>query len=157
MDYFSSDLGWLNFHRVVFILGYAFYFLGLPLALNFLWNDVIQSYLGQTKGGIVEYHLQALDGLHHKMILWALPLLSLGILAKILLLVESESLVSPMLVWRTSQQEFLAIVTWFTCALYLYTRIFLRWRYNACAWLYIVGLVIVLSAHYSGKFLLQVS
>ena len=41
VDYFSSTLGWLNFHRIVFLFGYAFYLLGLPLAANFLWRAAI--------------------------------------------------------------------------------------------------------------------
>lgn len=157
IDYFSSTLSWLNFHRVVFLEGYAFYLLGLPLALNFLWKNVIQPLFAETKDGILDHRLQELDGLHYKMILWALPLLTLGLLTKILMLLETEHLVTPAVIGRTAKEELLPIVAWFTCALYLYTRIFLRWRYNRCAYVYLAGLAIIVAAHYSGRFLLQVT
>lgn len=157
VDYFSSNLTWLNFHRAVFLLGYAFYLLGLPLAGSFLWKTLIEPLFGRSKDGILERRLEQLDQIHLKVILWALPLLTLGILAKILLLLESEPLVTPAIVARTAMEEFLAIVAWFTSALYLHTRIFLGWQYRRCAYVYIAGLLVVLAAHFSGRLLLQVS
>ena len=91
------------------------------------------------------------------MILWALPLLTLGILTKILLLVELEPLLTPAIIARTAQEEFLAIVAWFTSAIYLHSRIFLGWHYRRCAYVYVIGLLIVVAAHFSGRLLLQVS
>jgi ABC-type transport system involved in cytochrome c biogenesis permease subunit len=157
VDYFSSNLTWLNFHRAVFLFGYAFYILGLPLAISFLWKTLVEPVLGKSKDGILEHRLEELDRVHLKLILWALPLLSLGILTKILLLLDAEALVTPAIIARTATEEFLAIVTWFTSALYLHARIFLGWHYRRCAYVYIAGLIVVLAAHFSGRMLLQVS
>lgn len=156
VDYFSTSVSWFNFHRVAFVLGYAFFFLGLPLAISFLWTSVIRPFFHENKGSVVEHHLQELDNIHYHLVLWALPLLSLGLFTKILLLLDSEALVTPEVIWRASREEFLGVISWFTCALYLHIRIFWRWRYTACAVIYIVSLCLLTAAHFSGSFLLQV-
>lgn len=155
IDYFSGDFSWLTFTRLVFITGYAFYFLGLPLAVSFLWNDVIRPYFRAPRGAVIDRHLLELDRLHHNTVLWALPLLSLGLISRGLMLFDSEELVSPTIIAKNAQQEFFAIVSWLTCALYLHTRIFFRWRYNATALVYLGSLVLLIFAQLSGRFILS--
>ncbi len=156
--FFEDGITWLNFHRVVFILGYAFYLLGIPILMNFIWTNVlIPIFFKRPKGAVLEHYTRELEQVHLNLILWALPLLSLGIFTKILVWIENGMSFNAEMIWQASQGEFLAITTWFTCALFLHTRIFLRWRYSACAYVYLFGLIVVVAAHLSGQLLLQIT
>ena len=155
--FLTGDLSWLNFHRFIFLVAFAFYFLGLLLALNFLWKSILRPIFKPIKKGILDHQLGELDRMHHHMILWALPLLSVGIFTKILMLIDSSQGMLVDEIWQTAGQEFLAIALWFICALYLHARIFLKWQYNACAFVYLGGAIVVLGAHFSGRFMLQIT
>ncbi len=156
--FLDGGVSWLSFHRLVFLLGYAFYFLGIPLLLSFFWTHVAHPFFfKRPKGAILEHQTRELDRIHSHLILWALPLLSLGIFTKILTWIESEAIIDAQTIWATSGEEFLAITAWFTCAIFLHARVFLRWKYSACASLYFAGLIVVIGAHLSGRFFLQIS
>lgn len=156
--FFEGGLNWLNFHRIVFIVGYAFYFLGLPVVTNFIWTNIIYPFfVERPKGAVLEHHTRELERVHTNLILWALPFLSLGIFTKVLVLIEDGNNFDAQTIWQTSQQEILAITTWFTCSLFLFARIFLKLRYRICAYVYIAGLIFVIYAHLSGRMQLQIS
>ena len=153
---FAAGIDWLNFYRVMFLAGYAFYVLALPLALLFLWKAFVLPQFREVRGNKLNMQLEELDRQQHLMILWSLPFLTVGLMTKILLNIESGA-VGYGEVLNASRQEFLTIATWLTCAFYLHAKMFLRWRDQICALVYMAGFAVVLSAHFSGRVLLQIS
>lgn len=149
---FSSDLAWLSFHRLCFLLGYAFCILAFPLVIRFLWLMLRAQKLPAGQRAETERNLWRLDRMGYRMVLWALPLLTAGIIAEALVLVESHQLPSPVELWTMQRETFLALVTWFICGIYLHTRLFFGWRHARSAALYLIGLVLLLIGHFSQNF-----
>jgi ABC-type uncharacterized transport system permease subunit len=149
---FSNDLVWLSFHRLCFLLGYAFCILAFPLVFRFLWISVRKKKLAPEFRAESERHLWRLDRMGYRMVLWALPLLTAGIIAEGLVLVESHQLPTPMELWTQQQENLLALTAWFLCGIYLHTRLFFGWRHTKSAALYLTGLVILLIGHFSQSF-----
>lgn len=134
---FSSDLSWLNLHRISFLLGYSFCMLAAPIAVRILF----------------EKDSMALDRLLYRLILWALPLLSLGIVVEALLLVQSGSFPTPEEIWSQQKEMFLALGTWLFCGLFLHLRLFLGWKSLRSSALYLFSFAVIIAGHLSKHFL----
>lgn len=138
---FTYDLQWLSFHRLCFLLGYAFCVLALPLVLFFFfnrWREQNEKQLAQA---------DQMDRMLYRMILWALPLLTAGIIVEAILLLETNQLPSPEEIWTQKTETLLALATWFLCGIYLHTRLFFGWKRTKSAALYLFGLGVILLGH----------
>lgn len=148
---FTNDLEWLSFHRLCFLLGYAFCVLTFPLAFRYLWLRLREKRLPDEAVAGHERLLWKLDRMSFRMILWALPLLTAGIVTEALLLLEIGQLPSPHEIWAEQKETLLALATWFLCGIYLHARLFFGWRNFRTAALYFGGLVVILAGHLSDK------
>lgn len=145
--FFTDDLDWLSFHRLCFLLGYAFAALAAPLALRFFWGRLRARRLeGEAKVNC-NRSIAFWDRMTYRMVLWALPLLTAGIITEALVLMETNRLPSPEEIWMKKTETLLALAAWFLCGIFLHTRLFFGWRNLKSATLYIVGLVVLLGAH----------
>ena len=153
-EVFNNDMDWLNAHRLSFLLAYAFCVLAFPMALYFLWNNFRAKYISNAEEKtVLERKQWKLDRLQYRLILWALPLLTLGIIVESLLLIDRKELPSPLQIWTEQKEAFLALATWFICGVYLHTRLFFGWKFQRCAFFYLVGLILILAGHMSSNFL----
>ncbi|HEY8279002.1 MAG TPA: cytochrome c biogenesis protein CcsA [Bdellovibrionota bacterium] len=146
---FNSDLEWLSFHRLCFLLGYAFCVLALPLVLRYFQLSFKVRQSDPEHVARVERELWKLDRMGYRMVLWALPLLTAGIITELLLMIEAHRLPSPEQLWTEQQESLLALMAWFLCGIYLHTRLFFGWRNLRSAVLYLAGLVLLLGGHFS--------
>lgn len=146
---FTSDLAWLSFHRLCFLLGYAFCMLALPLVVRYLTLRARAPKLQQEFRAEAERELWRLDRMAYRMVLWALPLLTAGIIAEALVLLEQHQLPGPAELWSGQRETMLALTTWFLCGIYLHSRLFFGWRNTNAATLYLVGLALLLAGHFS--------
>ncbi|MGZ3695234.1 MAG: cytochrome c biogenesis protein CcsA [Bdellovibrionota bacterium] len=149
---FTDDLGWLSFHRLCFLVGYAFCILAFPLVSRFLWLQFRAGKQPPEMKAETERNLWKLDRMGYRMVLWALPLLTAGIIAEGLMLADNHMLPGPIELWTQQRETLLALVTWFICGIYLHTRLFFGWRYARSAALYLIGLGLVLIGHFSQSF-----
>jgi ABC-type transport system involved in cytochrome c biogenesis permease subunit len=149
---FTDDLLWLSFHRLCFLVGYAFCVLAFPLVCHFLWLQFRAKTLPTEQKAETERTLWKLDRMSYRMVLWALPLLTAGIIAEGLFLADNHMLPGPAELWTQQRETLLALVTWFICGIYLHTRLFFGWRYVRTAALYLIGLGLVLVGHFSHNF-----
>lgn len=149
---FTYDLEWLSFHRLCFLLGYAFCSLAFPLVLYYFiisWRARRNPDLDREKNRL---NLWVLDRMSYRMILWALPLLTAGIITEALLLLEVNQLPGPDEFWAQKQETLLALTAWFLCGIYLHTRLFYGWRNLRAAGLYLAGLGLLLVGHFTHGF-----
>lgn len=144
---FTNDLEWLSFHRLCFLLGYAFCILAFPLVLGYLRNHFRARSLPPEQAAAAERELWRIDRMGYRMVLWALPLLTAGIITEALLLLEGNRLPTPEQVWSKQGESLLALTAWFLCGIYLHTRLFFGWRNLRSAALYLVGLLVLLGGH----------
>ncbi len=146
---FTSDLEWLSFHRLCYLLGYAFCVLAFPLVLRYLRTSLQLRRLPLEKVAPVERELWRIDRMGYRMVLWALPILTAGIVAEVLLLMETHQLPSAQQLWTERQESLLALTAWFLCGISLHTRLFFGWRNLRAASLYLVGLILLVAGHFS--------
>jgi len=146
---FTSDLEWLSFHRLCFLLGYAFCILAFPLVLRYLRTALRIRRTPPEQLASVERELWRVDRMGYRMVLWALPLLTAGIITEVLLLMEAHRLPSPDQLWNHQEESLLALTAWFLCGIYLHTRLFFGWRNLRSAALYLVGLLLLIGGHFS--------
>jgi ABC-type uncharacterized transport system permease subunit len=144
---FTYDLEWLNFHRLCFLLGYAFSALAFPLVVSFCWISWRRRSAEADKKEIIEHRLWSLDRMIYRMILWALPLLTAGIITEALMLLETNRLPGPDQILGDKTETLLALFAWFLCGIYLHTRLFFGWRNLRAAGLYLAGLFLLLLGH----------
>lgn len=147
---FTSDLEWLSFHRLCFLLGYAFCILAFPLGLSYLRTSLRLRKMdpGEARSTL-ERSLSRTDRMAYRMVLWALPLLTAGIITEILLMIESHRLNAPEQLWRGNEESLLALTAWFLCGVYLHTRLFFGWKNLRSASLYLAGSVLLMGVHLS--------
>ena len=151
---FSNDMNWLHIHRLSYLLGYAFCMLALPVTIRWLVGSLRYKYLlTDQKKQEERKRLLRMDRMQYRMILWSLPLLTLGIIAEALYMLEQNQFPTPMQLWTERKEEFLALSTWFLCGIYLHSRIFFAWRNQRSAVLYFIGLVIIMIGQLSNSFL----
>ena len=144
---FSDDLDWLSFHRLCFLLGYAFCILAGPLALRHFWIRArARGLTGEARAHSMRQR-SFFDRMTYRMVLWALPLLTAGIITEALVLLETNRFPSPEQIWSQKTETLLALAAWFLCGVFLHTRIFFGWRNFKSATLYVVGMATLLSAH----------
>lgn len=144
---FTDELQWLGFHRLCFLLGYSFLLLALPLALRYLLLRY-QSPLPEVRQEeIRQEKIRVLDRMGYRMVLWALPLLSAGIITEALILLEANRLPAPEEILQGRVETLLALAAWFLCGIYLHTRLFLGWKGRRAAGLYLVGSVLLMVGH----------
>lgn len=144
---FTNDLQWLSFHRLCFLLGYAFCILAFPLVLSYLRTSLRLSHAAPEQVAAMERDLWRIDRMGYRMVLWALPLLTAGIITELLLMMEMNRLPSPEQIWASQSESLLALTAWFLCGIYLHTRLFFGWRNFRSATLYLVGLLVLLGGH----------
>jgi len=96
--------------------------------------------------------LWSLDRMSYRMILWALPLLTAGIITEALILLEANQLPGPLEIWHQKQETLLALTAWFLCGIYLHSRLFLGWKNLRAAGLYLAGLTLLLVGHFTHGF-----
>ena len=84
----------------------------------------------------------------YRMVLWALPLLTAGIITELLILIDSHKLPMPEQFWTQQKENVLALTAWFLCGMYLHTRLFFGWRNLRAAALYLAGLLLLVGAHF---------
>lgn len=149
---FSNDLQWLSFHRLCFLLGYAFCVLALPLGLRYFWESYQSRKTGEENRANVERSLWKLDRMEYRLILWALPLLSAGIITEALMLLEENRFPSPIQIWMERRETLLALAAWFLCGIYLHSRLFFGWKNLKATALYLTGLAFLLAGHLSHSF-----
>jgi len=140
---FSADLQWLSFYRLCFLLGYSFCLMALPMAAQYF-------YLSRKRKIGPESHgptLYSLDRMMFRMILLALPLLTAGIVAEAVVLLETNQFPSPKELITNRVETALAICTWALCGLYLHSRLFFGLKATRVAVLYLSGLCVTLLAH----------
>lgn len=150
---FTNDLEWLSFHRLCFLLGYAFCILAFPLVLRYLRTHLRLRTTAPEKVASTERELWKIDRMGYRMVLWALPLLTAGIITEVMIMIDSHRLPSPEQLWTQSQEGLLALTAWFLCGIYLHTRLFFGWRNLRSAALYLAGLLILLGGHFSQLFM----
>jgi ABC-type transport system involved in cytochrome c biogenesis permease subunit len=139
---FNRDLEWLSFHRLCFMVGYAFCLLSLPWLLRYFWLGLSSKEADKKNAG------QSLaDRMSFRMILWALPLLTVGIIVEALLLMETNQLPPPEALWKTQRETFLAIAAWSLCGIYLHLRLFWNWKEWRPAALYLGGFCLLALGH----------
>lgn len=148
-DVFTSDLEWLSFHRLCYLLGYAFCVLAFPLVLRYLSISLQLRRTPMEKAAPIERDLWRIDRMGYRMVLWALPILTAGIIAEVLLLIETHQLPTVEQLWTERQESLLALTAWFLCGIYLHTRLFFGWRNLRAASLYLVGLLLLVVGHFS--------
>jgi hypothetical protein len=136
---FTRDMEWLNFHRLCFLLAYAFCILMIPLALRSL----------KKNSDLVEEE----ERMQYRMALWALPLLTVGFLIETLFLLEKGDLPGPVQIWTERREAFLALGTWFFCGIYLHMRITYAWKGAKTAGIFLLGVVLIFAGNFSEKFL----
>ncbi len=146
---FTHDLNWLSFHRLCFLFGYAFCILALPLVFQYFWLSCVQKPSASEEAGARQSRLWRLDRMAYRLVLWALPLLTAGIITEALVLLENHQLPDPADLWRVNKETVLALATWFLCGIYLHTRLFFGWKNQRSAILYLAGLVLLLVGHFS--------
>jgi ABC-type transport system involved in cytochrome c biogenesis permease subunit len=147
---FTYDLEWLSFHRLCFLLGYAFCILAFPLVIFYFVASWRTRFNKASETEILT--LWGLDRMSYRMILWALPLLTAGIITEALLLLEANQLPGPAEIWHQKQETLLALTAWFLCGIYLHSRLFLGWKNLRAASLYLAGLALLLLGHISHGF-----
>jgi len=144
---FTNDLEWLSFHRLCFLLGYAFCILAFPLVLSYLRTAFRLRIARPDQVAPLERELWRIDRMGYRMVLWALPLLTAGMITEVLLLMETNRLPTPEQVWARQSESLLALTAWFLCGIYLHTRLFFGWRNLRSAALYLAGLLVLLGGH----------
>ena len=144
---FTNDLQWLSFHRLCFLLGYAFCILAFPLVLSYLRTSLRLKSAPPEQVAAMERELWRIDRMGYRMVLWALPLLTAGIITELLLLMEVNRLPSPEQILARQSESLLALTAWFLCGIYLHTRLFFGWRNLRSAALYLAGLLVLLGGH----------
>lgn len=144
---FTNDLEWLSFHRLCFLLGYAFCILAFPLVLSYLRKYFQARSAEPEQMAAAERELWRIDRMGYRMVLWALPLLTAGIITEVLLLMEGNRLPTPEQIWTKQSESLLALTAWFLCGIYLHTRLFFGWRNLRSAALYLMGLLLLLGGH----------
>lgn len=149
---FTYDLQWLSFHRMFFLLGYASCLLALPIVLLVCYHSWQLKREASAQRKETELRIAALDRMAYRMILWALPLLTAGIMIEALVLLEANQLPSPEEIWTDKQETLLALVAWMVCGLSLHARLFLGWKNLRVAWLYLAGLFLLVFLHLTHGF-----
>jgi ABC-type uncharacterized transport system permease subunit len=144
---FNNDLEWLSFHRLCFLLGYAFCILAFPLVLRYFRTSFRHRKAPPDQAAAFERELWKVDRMGYRMVLWALPLLTAGIITELLLMIDSHSFPQPDQLWSQQKEGLLALTAWFLCGIYLHTRLFFGWRNMRSASLYLAGLLILLGGH----------
>lgn len=144
---FSNDLDWLSFHGICFLLGYAFCVLAFPLVLRFIHLAFSRPKNQEEAEAARKRELWRLDRMCYRMVLWALPALTAGIVSEGVLLIDMHRLAGPAQIWAQQQESLLALTAWFLCGLYLHMRLFFGWRNLRSAGLYLGGLVILVGTH----------
>jgi ABC-type transport system involved in cytochrome c biogenesis permease subunit len=119
----------------------------------FLCQHARASRLPEEQQILEERQLWMLDRQQYRMILWALPLLSLGIVMESLLLMQQGNFPSPSELWTVKRESFLALATWFCCGIYLHTRLFFAWRDVRSSVFYLTAFALILAANLSEHFL----
>ncbi len=142
---FTRGLKWLNFHQLCFLLAYAFCILTIPLAVTTLWRHFRKE--SESEAGWTE------DRMQYRMILWALPLLTVGFLVETLFLLERHEMPGPVQIWTEQKETFLALGTWFFCGIYLHMRMVYAWKGTKTAALFLIGAILILAGHFSENFL----
>ncbi len=149
---FTYDLEWLSFHRLCFLLGYAFCILALPLVMLFLLTTWRARSLQEKEKEKTKRALWQLDRMAYRMILWALPLLTVGIITEAMVLMELNNIPLPSEIVTEKQETLLAIAAWMICGIYLHARLFWGWKYLRASTLYLSGLTILLVGHLAHGF-----
>ena len=143
---FTSDLEWLNFHRLCFLLAYAFIILMIPLAIK----TVLRRIRHQDETSVDAW---TEDRMQYRMILWALPLLTIGFLIEALFLLERGEVPGPVQIWTTQKETFLALGTWMFCGVFLHLRLLYGWRGARLSGPFLLGAMLVVAGHLSQNFL----
>jgi len=146
---FTNDLEWLSFHRLCFLLGYAFCILAFPLVLRYFRSSFRRRVTPPENLAQLERDLWKTDRMGYRMVLWALPLLTAGIITELLLLIESHKLPPPEQLWSQRKETMLALTAWVLCGIYLHTRLFFGWKNLRSAALYLAGLLLLVGGHCS--------
>ncbi len=144
---FTNDFQWLSFHRLCFLLGYAFCILAFPLVLSYLRINYRTKFANQAQLASMERDLWRIDRMGYRMVLWALPLLTAGIITELLLLMEMNRLPTPEQLLARQGESLLALTAWFLCGIYLHTRLFFGWKNLKSAALYLAGLLVLIGGH----------
>lgn len=150
---FSNSLDWVHLHRMGFLLGYAFCLLALPLALQYLWQAARLPDPDHADRAAAERALQRSDRMQYRLLLWALPLLTVGIVVEAVYMLDNGTFPLPQELWNQRKEEFLALATWFLCGMYLHARLFFGWRYGRAAALYFTVMALLVAGHLSADFL----
>jgi ABC-type uncharacterized transport system permease subunit len=141
---FTDDLDWLSFHRLCFLMGYAFAALAAPLVVRFFWTNFQARGLNGPEKADADRTMMFWDRMIFRMVLWALPLLTAGIITEALVLLETNRLPSPEQIWSDRPETLLALAAWFLCGLFLHMRLFFGWKNMKSAALYGAGFVLLL-------------
>ena len=145
---FSSDFHWLGFHRLFFLLGYAFCLLALPLVILYFVKNFRFRITPEDQKASLERSLWKIDRDAYVLILLALPLLTMGIIFEALHLFENKSFPTPEEIWSNQLDVLLALATWFICGIYLHSRMFFGWKYAKAGFLYLAGFFLMLFGHF---------
>lgn len=146
---FTNDLQWLSFHRLCFLLGYAFAVLAIPVTIRYFWEFYQMRSVSEGNKASAERSLWRLDRMEYRLVLWALPLLTAGIITEALILMETNRFPDLWEIWVERRETLLALAAWFLCGIYLHTRLFFGWKHLKAAALYLVGLALLLAGHIS--------
>jgi ABC-type transport system involved in cytochrome c biogenesis permease subunit len=144
---FTNDLEWLSFHRLCFLLGYAFCVLAFPLVLRYFRSWLRLRRASPEQASTLSRELWKADRMGYRMVLWALPLLTAGIVTELLLMIDSHRLPTPALAWTHNPEDLLALTAWILCGIYLHTRLFFGWKNMRSAGLYLAGLFLLVGTH----------
>jgi ABC-type transport system involved in cytochrome c biogenesis permease subunit len=149
---FTNDLEWLSFHRLCFLLGYAFCVLAFPLTLRYFRSAFRLRRASPAQAAQVSRELWKADRMGYRMVLCALPLLTAGIVTELLLMIDSHRLLASGLAWTQNPEDLLALTAWILCGLYLHTRLFFGWKNMRSAALYLTGFALLVGTHLLSNF-----
>ena len=144
---FSNDVQWLSIHRLAYLCGYAFCILALPVTIRYLWVYQKSRHLSESNKAGTTRLQWALDRLSYRLILWALPLFTAGIITDLATLIDYKKLPTLMDIFLNHRETILAITTWALCGVYLHARLFFGWKNLKSSFLYFASLLFVTLGH----------
>jgi cytochrome c-type biogenesis protein CcsB len=136
---------WLNIHVTTIMLSYAGLLLGSLVAVFYLLRLRGVRWVKSMFGNMT---LEDLDLLAYRFIVFAFPLLTLGIITGAIWADQAWGRF-----WGWDPKETWSLITWLIWAGYLHTRLAFGWRGARSAWFAIVGIISVFITFFGVSFL----
>lgn len=142
---FTQEVSWLSIHRLFFLLGYSFAIVAFLISAKNYLNAVatlIKTKRPNEWKSIFEAKGFA-DRMVYRMVLWALPLLTLGIFIEVIFYLENQNLPAPYELLNGRKDALLPLLLWILCGIYLHSRLFWQWNSLRTGLIYFAGFLII--------------